>query len=98
LDPLVIDLISKVLVYIPNERLTPIEALLHPYFDEIRKKEFYFSNFSKLDLFNFTKGKKKEHHLKVNSFVCFFYYHFKEELFVQPELEEKLVPSWFSNK
>ena len=56
---MLIDLISKVLVYIPGERLTPLEALLHPYFDEIRKKEFYLANFPKLDLFNFTKGRFK---------------------------------------
>lgn len=32
-DPLLIDLINKLLVYSPNERLTAIEALAHPYFD-----------------------------------------------------------------
>jgi len=29
-DPLLIDLISKLLVYAPKERLRPLETLLHP--------------------------------------------------------------------
>lgn len=34
--PDIIDLISKVLVYNPEQRLKPMEALLHPCFDELR--------------------------------------------------------------
>ena len=36
-NPLALDLLSKVLVYNPRKRITPLEALLHPYFDELRK-------------------------------------------------------------
>jgi glycogen synthase kinase 3 beta len=35
-DPEFIDLISKLLKYPPRERLKPLEALLHPYFNELR--------------------------------------------------------------
>lgn len=35
-DPLAIDLISKILIYNPAERLNPLQALLHPYFDDLR--------------------------------------------------------------
>ena len=38
-DELYIDLISKLLVYEPQKRLRPYEALLHPYFDELKQKE-----------------------------------------------------------
>jgi len=36
IDPLAIDLISKLLVYPPKDRLKPLETLLHPYFNELR--------------------------------------------------------------
>jgi len=36
IDPLAVDLIAKLLVYPPKERLKPLEALLHPYFNELR--------------------------------------------------------------
>lgn len=32
-----IDLLSKILVYEPNKRLKPLEALNHPFFDELRE-------------------------------------------------------------
>jgi len=35
-DPLAIDFVSKLLVYIPTKRLRPLEALLHPFFDELK--------------------------------------------------------------
>ena len=38
-DELYIDLISKLLVYEPQKRLRPYEALLHPFFDELKQKE-----------------------------------------------------------
>ena len=37
-DELYIDLVSKLLVYEPAKRLKPYEALLHPYFDELKQK------------------------------------------------------------
>ncbi len=38
-EPLAIEFLQKVLVYSPVERLTPIQALAHPYFDELRDEK-----------------------------------------------------------
>jgi len=35
-----VDLVSKLLVYCPDERLTPMEALMHPFFEELRSPDF----------------------------------------------------------
>ena len=37
-DELFIDLVSNLLVYIPSKRFTPYQALCHPYFDDLKKK------------------------------------------------------------
>lgn len=34
-DPLALDFVSKLVVWDPNERVTPLKALLHPFFDEL---------------------------------------------------------------
>ncbi|CAO3590889.1 unnamed protein product [Absidia cylindrospora] len=39
LDPLGIDLLKKLLEYPPDKRITASDALHHPYFDDLRKKE-----------------------------------------------------------
>eukprot|EP00826_Nyctotherus_ovalis_P014034 TRINITY_DN1386_c0_g1_i12.p1 TRINITY_DN1386_c0_g1~~TRINITY_DN1386_c0_g1_i12.p1 ORF type:complete len:268 (-),score=63.95 TRINITY_DN1386_c0_g1_i12:151-954(-) len=55
-DPLAIDFISKVLTYEPRRRLKPIEALLHPWFDELREQRTRLPSGGRLpDLFNFTE-------------------------------------------
>lgn len=51
-----VDLISKLLVYNPKQRLTPLEALAHPVFDELRKQNFQIQECKIPDLFNFTPG------------------------------------------
>lgn len=33
-----IDLVDKLLKYSPKKRLSPAEALLHPYFDDLRSE------------------------------------------------------------
>lgn len=54
--PDAIDLISKVLVYDPECRLKPLEALLHPFFDELRDKNTRLPNGERMiDLFNFSR-------------------------------------------
>ena len=54
--PDAIDLISKLLVYNPERRLKPLEALLHGFFDELRDKNTRLPNGSPLpDLFEFQK-------------------------------------------
>ena len=56
-DPMAIDFVAKLLVYDPTKRLKPMEALLHPFFDELRSKRATLPNGDSLpDLFNFTKG------------------------------------------
>ena len=50
-----IDLVSKILVYSPEQRLQPFEALMHPFFDEIRNPFLTLPNGNPLpDLFDFT--------------------------------------------
>ena len=39
-----IDLITKLLNFIPEQRIKPIEALQHPFFDDIRKKDTRLPN------------------------------------------------------
>lgn len=53
-DPMLIDLIGRLLVYVPTERPTPLEVLLHPYFNELRQEKFYSSYPNVPDLFNFS--------------------------------------------
>ncbi len=56
-DPQAIDLVSKMLVYEPKRRVRPMDALLHPFFDELRSQRTRLPDGSSLpDLFNFTKG------------------------------------------
>lgn len=62
--PEFIDLISKLLVYEPTVRLTPLQALAHPFFDELRDVNTKLPNKNPLcDLFNFNnveiKGDKE---------------------------------------
>jgi len=75
-DPQAIELISKVLVYSPVKRLKPLEALLHPYFNELRSEHCKINGNPIPDLFNFCQ----------------------EELSTQPEIGEKLLPSWYKKK
>jgi len=53
IDPMAIDLISKVLVYSPRDRFKPLEALLHPYFNELRNQNCRINGNPLPDLFNF---------------------------------------------
>lgn len=49
-----LDLVSKLLVYSPNQRLRPIEALVHPFFDELRNPKLYSSPYNRIpNLFDF---------------------------------------------
>jgi len=49
-----LDLVSKLLVYTPTQRLRPIEALTHPFFDELRNATLYSSPYNRIpNLFDF---------------------------------------------
>jgi len=54
-NPLVLDLLMKTLTYDPKQRLTPLTALMHPYFDELRKQKLTINGKKIVDLFDFTK-------------------------------------------
>ena len=46
---------SKIFVYEPSIRIKPLEALTHPYFDELRDEGLTFPNGNLMpDIFNFT--------------------------------------------
>ena len=49
------DLLSKCLKYKPNDRLSALEAMAHPFFDELREENLVFPTGNCLcDIFNFT--------------------------------------------
>mmetsp|Transcript_7587 Transcript_7587/g.5734 ORF Transcript_7587/g.5734 Transcript_7587/m.5734 type:complete len:110 (+) Transcript_7587:728-1057(+) len=52
-----IDLISKIIVYDPEKRLKPLEALTHPFFDELRLQSTKLPNGNPLpkELFKFSQ-------------------------------------------
>ena len=53
-----IDFVAKLLIYDPNLRPKPLEALLDSYFDELRDPSTKLPNGQPLpELFNFTPGK-----------------------------------------
>jgi serine/threonine protein kinase len=52
----IIDLISKILIYNPRKRLTAVEVMAHPAFDELRNKENYNNDkYVMPNIFNFTQ-------------------------------------------
>lgn len=49
-----INLIAKLLVYNPDQRLKPLDAICHPFFDELREEKTRLPSGNKLpDLFDF---------------------------------------------
>jgi len=61
-----LDLVSKLLVYTPTQRLKPLEALVHPFFDELREPTTTLPNGKPLpaNLFTFIEAELKDvHHL-----------------------------------
>ena len=47
-DEFFVDLVANLLVYEPNKRLGPYQALLHPYFDDLKKKNVILPDNKKL--------------------------------------------------
>eukprot|EP00514_Thraustochytrium_sp_LLF1b_P001005 CAMPEP_0184523194 /NCGR_PEP_ID=MMETSP0198_2-20121128/8738_1 /TAXON_ID=1112570 /ORGANISM="Thraustochytrium sp., Strain LLF1b" /LENGTH=378 /DNA_ID=CAMNT_0026914177 /DNA_START=616 /DNA_END=1752 /DNA_ORIENTATION=+ len=56
-----IDLVSKMLLYQPKSRITPLEALKHPFFDQLRDKDTRLPNGNTLppDLFQYTAAEER---------------------------------------
>ncbi|KAF9631347.1 hypothetical protein BFW01_g2209 [Lasiodiplodia theobromae] len=77
-DPNAIDLISKLLEYTPTQRLSAVEAMVHPFFDELRDPNTRFPDS------RHPNGAVKE---LPNLFE--FTHH---ELSIAPQLNTKLVP------
>lgn len=72
--PLVIDLVSKILVYDPKKRLTPVEAMLHPYFDPLREKKITINKQAITDLFNFLPEELEGHERAMHKLTPSWYY------------------------
>jgi len=54
--PEAIDLVSKLLEYTPGARLSSVEAMVHPFFDELRQEGARMPNGKEFPLlFNFTR-------------------------------------------
>jgi serine/threonine protein kinase len=62
IPPEAIDLVSQLLQYIPTNRVKPLEALIHPFFDELRTPNLILPNGKPLPpvLFNFSEHELKE--------------------------------------
>lgn len=45
ISPEALDLLNKMLVVEHTERITPLEAMKHPYFDALKDKGYYFRQF-----------------------------------------------------
>ena len=44
------------MLYTPRERLRPLEALSHPFFNELRDEQFGIPNIKLPNFFDFSKG------------------------------------------
>jgi serine/threonine protein kinase len=78
-----LNLIRKMLKYNPTARITALDALMHPFFDDLRLKHIKFPlkqvedeqiQPPMPDLFNFTPEEKER---------------------IEPELLQKLIPKWY---
>ena len=94
--PEAIDLVAKLLEYTPEARLSAIEAMCHPFFDELRIEGMRMPNGKEFpQLFNFTREGKwamgRQEMLTVLKY--FFFFHHYPELSIRPDLIRQLVPS-----
>lgn len=90
--PEAIDLVSRILQYDPNARVTPLEACAHPFFDELRDPNTVLPSGRKLPvsrLFNFTSAGK-------TCLLALFISHLPAtvEMSGYSHLYSKLVPEW----
>ena len=72
-NPQAIDLLKKILCYDPKQRITPLEALLHPYFDELRKQRLTINGKKIVDLFNFNDAELSSNPSLTKSLVPSWY-------------------------
>lgn len=54
-EPELLDLLAKVFTFDPSKRIKPLQALCHPFFDELRKRQIFINNRPvSSDLFDFS--------------------------------------------
>jgi len=73
IDPMLLDLLSKMLAYSPLKRIDPFEALTHPYFDELRAQRILINNRGILDLFDFRDEEVGSHSSLLSKLVPTWY-------------------------
>jgi glycogen synthase kinase 3 beta len=93
-EPNAIDLISRLLEYTPTQRLSAVEAMVHPFFDELRDP-----NTRLLDSRHANGGTKElpplfdfSLHGELAPFPLFVDRLTKAELSIRPDLNQQLVP------
>lgn len=72
-DPLLVDLLGKLLTYSPQKRLKPFEALAHPYFDDLRVQKLTINSRPVTDLFDFTQVEVGKFQNLLNKLVPHWY-------------------------
>lgn len=83
-EPEMVFLFGKILTYSPTTRITAIQCMVDPYFDQFREKEFYDGMMP-----NF-RGYKLIKEMPIPEMLDFD----RRELSVEPELWDKLIPEW----
>jgi kinase len=88
-----IDFLSQILQYDPDKRISPLEALTHPFFDELKVERKLHKNS------NFGKTPNEENTPRSNRIVLFpeTLFEFSNEEFEQDrhELIKKIIPKWY---
>ena len=78
-----IDFVARLLGYDPSKRPRPLEALLDPYFDELRNPDTKLPNGQPMpDLFKFTEGKNFVYEVFFNATISLCV----EEMTDEPEV------------
>ncbi|CAD8148712.1 unnamed protein product [Paramecium octaurelia] len=61
-----VDLLEKIFVYDPNQRISAFEILLHPFFQELKQPNIKINSKSLPNLFNFTKEELSSNEYVIN--------------------------------
>ncbi len=71
---LAIDLISKTLVYNPEKRIKPLDAMMHPFFDRLRQEKLAINGHEITDLFNFLPEEIEGNTMLINKLTPRWYH------------------------
>ena len=72
-NPEVLDLLQRILCYNPEERITPLEALMHPYFEELRRQRLTINGKKIVDLFEFNEAELSSNPSLIRKLVPMWY-------------------------